>query len=209
MDERERLTDGARRLGLELAPAAVLRLLRLIEELERWNRAYSLTALRGREALITHHLLDSLAIHADLRGPSVADVGTGAGFPGLPLAIARPELAFTLIDSNQKKIRFVAHAQRTLALANVTPLHARVESLALAAPFATVTARAFAALPELLAQVSPLCGPGTRLLAMKGRLPRAELAGIGQAWAVVEVRELQVPGLDAVRHLLVLERRDR
>jgi len=209
VDEQLRLIQDARRLGLELAPAAAMRLLRLIDELERWSKAYNLTALRRREDMLTHHLLDSLAIHADLKGPSVADVGTGAGFPGLPLAVVRPQLEFTLVDSSNKKIRFVAHAARALGLENVTPVHARVESLKAARPYATVVARAFAALPELLAKVSPLCGEGTRVLAMKGRLPRAELAAIGPPWTLIEARSLHVPGLDAARHLIVVERRDR
>src|ERR1700722_8495166 len=112
--------------------------------------------------MLTHHLLDSLAIHADLVGGRVADVGTGAGFPGLPLALVQPARRFTLIDSNGKKQRFVAHAARTLGLANVEPMHARVEEMRPAQAFETVVARAFAPLPQLLQRVAPLCGPVTR-----------------------------------------------
>jgi 16S rRNA (guanine527-N7)-methyltransferase len=143
-------------------------------------------------------------VHADLSGTRIADVGTGAGFPGLPLAAVQPQRAFTLIDANQKKLRFVTHAVRVLELANVTPLHARVERLAPEAAFDTVIARAFAPLPELLAQVRGLAGPATRVLAMKGRLHPAELAAVADPWRIIEQRPLEVPGLGEARHLVVL-----
>jgi 16S rRNA (guanine527-N7)-methyltransferase len=142
-----------------------------------------------------------------LHGLAVADVGTGAGFPGLPLAIVDPERRFTLIDSNNKKVRFVGHAARTLALNNVTAVHSRAENFASnEKPFDTVVARAFAALPELLKLVSPLCGPQTRVLAMKGKRPDDEIAGVPPAWRVLEVQALLVPGLNEERHLVTLQR---
>jgi 16S rRNA (guanine527-N7)-methyltransferase len=177
------------------------RLLRLLEELERWNRTYNLTAIR-EEDRITHHLLDSLAVHTDLAGDSVADVGTGAGFPGLPLAVVNPRRRFTLIDSNGKKVRFVAHATRLLELTNVEAVHARVESTR--RPFDTVIARAFAALPELVRKVAPLCAPQTRVLAMKGQWPQDELDALPSDWSVVGSREIRVPGLDEARCVIVL-----
>src|SRR5262245_32522616 len=106
MDERIQLIEGARALGITLTPDTAARLLRLLDELTHWNRSYNLTAIIQREKMITHHLLDSLSIHAALRGLTIADVGTGAGFPGLPLAVVNPERQFTLIDSNSKKVRF-------------------------------------------------------------------------------------------------------
>lgn len=204
MEERARLDEGARALGLELEPAALARLTALLDELTRWNRSYNLTAITDRERMLTHHVLDSLAIHADLRGERVADVGTGAGFPGLPLAIVDAARHYTLIDSNNKKVRFVAHAARMLELPHVTAVHARVESMAPGEPFDTVVARAFAALPKILEQVAPLCGASTRVLAMKGRLPEDEIAAIPPGWRTIEARPLTVPGLSEARSLVVL-----
>jgi 16S rRNA (guanine527-N7)-methyltransferase len=201
-----RLVSDAALLGVRFGEADAARLLTLLEELRHWNRRTNLTAITDPEQMITHHLLDSLAISPDLSGTRVADVGTGAGFPGLPLAVANPERHFTLIDSNAKKLRFVAHAAGLLALSNVTTLHARAESLRPQAPFETVTARALAPLPKLLDYVTPLCGPHTRVLAMKGRWPEDELAQLPPAWRLTSSRTLTIPGLDAARCLLALNR---
>jgi len=203
--ERAHLIERARLLNVALGDAEAERLERLLDELERWNAAYSLTAIRGREALITHHVLDSLAIHEHLRGTRVADVGTGAGFPGLPLAVANPDRQFTLVDSAGKKVRFVAHAARELGLGNVEAVHSRAEDLKPHPPFDTVTARAFAALPDLLDRVRTLCGPGTRVLAMKGRDPETEAAAVRPPWHILEIRPLEVPGLAEARHLVIAE----
>src|SRR5262249_5867079 len=154
-------------LGVTLSEPEAARLLELLQELLRWNRTYNLTAITKPEEMVTHHLLDSLAIQADLQGDTIADVGTGAGFPGLPLAVVNPQRRFTLIDSNGKKVRFVSHAARVLKLTNVEALHARVESAT--GTFDTVIARAFAALPDLLPAVAGLCDTHTRVLAMKGK----------------------------------------
>ena len=204
MSPTELLARDAALLGVTLAPADAGRLLTLLDELERWNRSYNLTAIGSREEMITHHLLDSLSISPDLAGERIADVGTGAGFPGLPLAIVNPSRQFTLIDSSGKKVRFVAHAARTLALGNVTALQARAEALRPQQPFDTVTARALAALPELLTQLAPLCGPATRVLAMKGRWPEAELERLPARWRLTGSRTIRVPGLDAERCVLML-----
>jgi 16S rRNA (guanine527-N7)-methyltransferase len=200
----QRLERDAATLGIALAPGDGARLVALLDELERWNRTFNLTAIKTQDAMLTHHLLDSLAIHADLVGGRIADVGTGAGFPGLPLALVQPERRFTLIDSNGKKIRFVSHAARMLGLANVEPLQARAEELAPDPPFDTVVARAFAPLPQLLSTIAGLAGPATRVLAMKGRRPDKELAALPRAWRVLAVRPLVVPGLDEARCLVTL-----
>ena len=206
MDERSALIDAAGSFGTPLSPDSATRLLKLLDELLRWNRTYNLTAITQRDEMITHHLLDSLSVQPALHGTTVADVGTGAGFPGLPLALVEPARRFTLIDSNNKKVRFVGHAAHLLGLSNVTAVHSRSESFKAATPFDTVIARAFAALPELLKLVSPLCGPQTRVLAMKGKRPEDELAGVPSAWRVLEVRPLNVPGLNEERHLVTLQR---
>jgi 16S rRNA (guanine527-N7)-methyltransferase len=199
----ERLIQDSARLGVVLSELDAHRLVRLLDELERWNRTYNLTAIR-RDAMLTHHVLDSLSIHKDLRGTTVADVGTGAGFPGLPLALVNPERRFTLIDSNGKKIRFVEHAARELELQNVEGVHARVE--AVHGTFDTVVTRAFAALPELIDEVGHLCAGGSRVLAMKGKWPRDEIDALPAGWQHQESHELTVPGLDEARCVIVLSR---
>jgi 16S rRNA (guanine527-N7)-methyltransferase len=200
------LVRDAARLGVALTPADAARLGILVAELERWNRRYNLTAITAPADMVTHHLLDSLAVHGDLHGTRIADVGTGAGFPGLPLAVVNPQRQFTLIDATAKKIRFVEHAAALLDLGNVTAVHARAESYPAAAPFDTLVARALAPLPQMLNTVARLCGPETHVLAMKGKWPERELADLPGGWRVVSSRELHVPGLDAARCLIVLQR---
>lgn len=184
-------------------------LARLLDELQLWARAYNLTAIGAREEMITHHLLDSLSIAPYLHGTRIADLGTGAGFPGLPLAIACPDREFTLVDSTAKKIRFIEHAARTLQLGNVRAIHGRIEQLAHDhddGPWHGLIARALAPLDKLLPLVAPLCTAGTQLLAMCGKRPDAELAALPDHWRLRALHSLTVPGLDAERHLLILER---
>jgi 16S rRNA (guanine527-N7)-methyltransferase len=198
----EQLIAHARELGVALDASQAALLLSLLDELAVWNKSYNLTAITEREAMIRAHLLDSLSAQADLQGRLIADVGTGAGFPGLPLALLEPQRQFTLIDSVAKKIRFVTHAARTLGLNNVTALQARVETLTPATPFDTVMARAYAALPDLLNSVRGMCGPTTRVLALKGRYPDDELAQLPRGWRLTGSHARQIPGLDAERHIL-------
>ena len=197
------LVHDASTLGVALTEHDALRLLQLLDELARWNRRFNLTAIRRGPDMVTHHLLDSLAVHRYLQGDTVADVGTGAGFPGLPLALANPERRFTLIDSNGKKIRFVSHALRTLGLVNVEALQARVETLRPERPFDTVVARAFAPLPRMLELIAPLCGPHTRVLAMKGKWPAQEIEALPAGWQA-QSHPLTVPGLSEERSVVVL-----
>ncbi len=200
--ERQELIAAARTLAVTLTDAQARTLLRLLDELSMWNRAYNLTAITERSVMIRDHLLDSLSAASELGGARIADVGTGAGFPGLPLAVIAPERSFTLIDSVAKKIRFVAHAARELALTNVMPLQARVEQLRPEAPFDTIVTRAFAALPLTLARIDRLAAAGTRLIALKGRYPREELAQLPSRWALQSVRRVSLPGSDAERHIV-------
>ena len=200
----QRLVHDAAALGVALTEHDAARLRLLLEELARWNSRFNLTGIEDLEGMITHHVLDSLAVHRYLHGAAIVDVGTGAGFPGLPLALVNPERRFTLVDSNGKKIRFVSHAVRTLGLMNVEPLEARVETLRPERPFDTVLARAFASLPQLLESVAPLCGKETQVLAMKGKWPQAELDALPPQWQVADSHHLAVPGLAEARCLIVL-----
>lgn len=206
MTPTEQLARDAAALGVPVSAAQAGRLLELLDELARWNRSYNLTAITGRAQMITHHLLDSLAIHPDLAGVRIADVGTGAGFPGLPLALVNAERDFTLIDSNGKKIRFIEHAVRTLALGNVTALHMRAEECRPAVPFDTVIARAFGSLEAIVAKAGALVARTGRILAMKGRWPEEELGKLPQPWRLADSRQLSIPGLDAARCVLILMR---
>jgi 16S rRNA (guanine527-N7)-methyltransferase len=200
----QRLVHDAAALGVALTEHDAARLRQLLEELAHWNRRFNLTGITDLESMVSHHVLDSLAVHRHLHGACIADVGTGAGFPGLPLALVNPERRFSLIDSNGKKVRFVSHAVRTLGLMNVEALQARVEALHPERPFDTVLARAFAPLPELLDAVAPLCGSETRVLAMKGKWPQAELDAVPRCWRVADSQTLTVPGLAEERCLIVL-----
>lgn len=200
------LVAGARELGLALDEAQVERLLTLVALVGEWNAKFNLTAIREPVDMVRKHLLDSLTVQPWIRGPFVVDVGTGAGFPGLPLAIVNPQLRFTLLDSTQKKIRFVEHAARELGLANVTPVATRAESHEPAQRAQTVVSRALAAVPLFVEQAGHLCAKQGRLLAMKGRDPAAELAKLPRGWRVASVEKLRVPGLPDERHLVILER---
>jgi 16S rRNA (guanine527-N7)-methyltransferase len=209
-DLRARLREGAAVLGVTLDEARLEQFGKLVAELLKWNRAFNLTAISDPEQVLTHHLLDSLAVHDDLAGTTIADVGTGAGFPGLPLAIVDPSRRFTLVDAVDKKLRFIDHAARELGLRNVTTRHARVEQLA-PEPFDTVVSRAFAPLPRLAAWVAPLAGPHTRVVAMKGRWPPAAAQDadadggpLPQGWRIESVRPVVVPGLGEARHQVLL-----
>jgi 16S rRNA (guanine527-N7)-methyltransferase len=200
------LVQDAASVGAALSAEDAARLMTLLDELHSWNQRFNLTGIKTREAMVSHHLLDSLAVQADLYGERIADVGTGAGFPGLPLAVCNPQRHFTLIDSTTKKIRFVEHVVQLLGLTNVEVLNARAESLKPERPYDSVVARALAALPELLRVVKPLTGPRTHVLAMKGKWPEEELKQIRPPWHVLSSREIKVPGLEAARCVIVLGR---
>jgi 16S rRNA (guanine527-N7)-methyltransferase len=203
-DLSKRLHAGAKALGVALSLQQGEMLLRLLDELTQWNRAYNLTGITDRTEMLDLHLLDSLSASAALKGERIVDVGTGAGFPGLPLAILHPKLLFTLLDSNGKKIRFVEHAVRTLGVANVQAVQSRAEAFKSAAPFDTVLARAVAPLPKLLNAVRMLCDGNTRVVAFKGRLPSAELAELPNGWELQSSRAVHLPGVAAERHVLTL-----
>ena len=204
--ERTALIKDAASIGVTLDESAARQSLMLLDELSRWNKTYNLTAIGERRDMVVRHLLDSLAVWPLLEGLRVIDVGTGAGFPGLPLAIVDPHRQFTLLDSNGKKVRFVAHAARTLDLGNVQAVHARAETHKPSTIYDTVVTRAFAPLPELLEKVAGLCGPNTLVLAMKGRRQSAEREGLPAGWRIEADRDLSIPGLAEARHVIALRR---
>jgi 16S rRNA (guanine527-N7)-methyltransferase len=179
----------------------------LLRLLYTWNRTFNLTALRTPAEMVTGHLLDSLAVLPHLPPGALLDVGTGAGFPGLPLAIARPDARHVLLDSNLKKTRFVQHAALELGLANVEVIRARAEDFRPQAPFPVVMARAFAPLPRLLRLLGHLCAPGGRVLALKGPAAEAELADLPTDFEHVETVALAAQTGRAHRTLVVLARR--
>jgi 16S rRNA (guanine527-N7)-methyltransferase len=213
-DSAAALRTGAAALGVALSPSQETQFEALVRELLRWNKAYNLTAITAPAQILTHHLLDSLSAQPDLAGSTVADVGTGAGFPGLPLAIVNPRRQFTLIDAVDKKLRFIDHAVRELALSNVRTIHGRVEQIRPAQAFDTVITRAFAPLPRLVAWVAPLCDAHTQVIAMKGRWPEpADQNGSGggglpasSGWRIHSVRPVAVPTLAEERNIITLRR---
>jgi 16S rRNA (guanine527-N7)-methyltransferase len=205
MNAPEPLRRGLVALGVGLSEGEIERLERYLALLEKWNRVYNLTAIREPERMVTHHLLDSLAILPYLRGRRILDVGSGAGLPGIPLAIAAPALAVTLLDSNHKKAAFLQQAVAELRLANATVVVERVESWQSDARFDTIVSRAFADLGEFVAASARLLAPGGIIAAMKGVLPHDELERLPAGFRVREVVKLDVPLLDAERHLVLLE----
>ncbi len=204
MDVQAAIALGCEQMAMRLPEIAVQRLAAYVALLERWNRAYNLTAVRRPEDMVIWHILDSLAILPWLRGPRVADVGSGAGLPGIPLAIARPEFAFYLLDSSGKRTRFMTQAVLQLQLWHVQVIRCRVEEYQPAELFDTVLARAFGSLAAMLNSAGRLCAPDGRLLAMKGKRPGEELLRLPEGYKVIEVIRLSVPGLDAERHLVHL-----
>jgi 16S rRNA (guanine527-N7)-methyltransferase len=196
------LHAGLGQHGVALPVAAEQRLLDLVQLMEKWNKVYNLTAVRDPEEMITRHLLDSLAVLPHVRGQHVLDIGCGAGLPGLPLAIALPGTRFTLLDANAKKTRFVTQAAVELGLANVEVVQTRVEKYRPVRKFDTLMARAVASVAELLRNAQHLCASNGEFLFMKGAYPAQELAEMPGEFKMVEVIKLQVPGLDAERHLV-------
>lgn len=199
-----RLHAGLAELGLAPGADACERLLDYVELLARWNAAYNLTAVREPGEMVTRHLLDSLAVAKLVRGDSLADLGTGAGLPGIPLAILAPERQHTLIDSNGKKVRFLREAVRALALTNVRVEQSRVEEAR--GQYDCITARAFATLGDMLRLGGHLLAPDGVWIALKGQLSKDEILGVPAGFVVAEVVALAVPGLGAARQVAIIKR---
>ena len=197
------LTAGLAELGIELPTDAQTKLLAFRDLLLKWNKTYNLTALRDPEQAISHHLLDSLAILPHVGDGPLLDVGSGGGLPGIPLAIARPDLFVRMVDTVQKKTTFLQQAAIELGLKNVTVTHARVEELQ--GQYMQISSRAFAELKLFIDLTHHLLAPGGRWLAMKGVRPDSEIAALPADIVVEQVIPLHVPGLDAERHLIILK----
>ncbi len=204
MNAPQPLRRGLVALGVGLRDEQVERLERYLALLEKWNRVYNLTAIREPERMVTHHLLDSLAILPYVRGTRVLDVGSGAGLPGIPLALAAPELAVTLLDSSHKKSAFLQQAIAELRIANATVVVDRIESWPTEARFDTIVSRAFADLGQFASWSARLLAPAGVIAAMKGIHPRDEVERLPASFRVREVVKLDVPLLDAERHLVVV-----
>ena len=203
---KARLVAGAQELGIALEPPAAAAMMRLMEELLDWNRRVNLTAITEPEDIVDKHLLDSLSIQPHLRGRRIADIGTGAGFPGIPLALVNPKKQFTLIEATGKKVAFVRHALATLGISNAEVIQARSETWKPRVPFDCVIARALGKLGEFIKVSGHLCARDGRMLAMKGRHPTAEMDELPPGWRIAALHDLSVPGLPAARCVVELER---
>jgi 16S rRNA (guanine527-N7)-methyltransferase len=197
------LAAGLSALGIALPEAAQLKLLAFRDLLLKWNRTYNLTALRDPQQAISHHLLDALAILPHVGTGPLLDVGSGGGLPGIPLAIARPDLSVTLVDTVQKKATFLQQAAIELELKSVAVHHARVEEMR--GQYAQISSRAFAELARFISLTHHLLAPGGRWLAMKGARPDDEIKALPAGSEVEAIIPLAVPGLDAERHLIILK----
>jgi 16S rRNA (guanine527-N7)-methyltransferase len=199
------LAAGITALELNVAPEAQQRMLDYLALVEKWNKAYNLTAVREPAKMLTHHLLDSLSVLPHVRGPRALDVGSGAGLPGIPLALACPQWQFTLLDSNHKKTTFLRQTVIELKLTNVDVVCERVETWVSPQLFDTVVSRAFSDLPEFIGLAGKLCAKTGVVVAMKGIYPHEELAQVPKDFQLCSVVSLKVPGLDAERHAALLQ----
>ncbi|MCM0613864.1 16S rRNA (guanine(527)-N(7))-methyltransferase RsmG [Marinobacter sediminum] len=205
---QRQLRDGLATMGLAFSEERQQGLLAFLALLNKWNRAYNLTAVRDERAMVSRQLLDSLSILSWVTTDHLLDVGAGGGLPGIPLAIALPERQFTLLDSNGKKTRFLNQCVLELGLKNVQVIHGRAEDCKPEQPFTQISSRAFTALENLVDWCGDLLANEGEFLAMKGQFPDDEVAALPAGWQVKSRHSLKVPGADGERHLLVIARAD-
>lgn len=198
------IDKGIKQLSFTLEPLARQRVVDYLELLQKWNKAYNLTAVRSIEEMVPKHLFDSLVIAPFIHGQRILDVGTGAGLPGIPLAITYPQKEFVLMDSNGKKTSFLIQAKQTLGLDNVQIVHSRVEAYSQTSGFDSIVSRAFASIIDMLKLTQHLLAPNGQFLAMKGVYPEQEILAIPKEYTVLNCHRLQVPGLEAERHLVCI-----
>ena len=203
VDLKAQLEKGCAELQLQLSDQQKNQLLDYLALLQKWNKVYNLTSVRDPQGMLTRHILDSLSLIPYLHCNSLLDVGSGAGLPGIPVAICFPQMAVTLLDSNIKKTRFLQQVKAELKLNNVTVIHGRVEQLTLP-KFEVITARAFATIAEIIDLAARHCDDAGSLVLMKGVYPEQELASVGGGFTLKDVIALNVPGDQAERHLVRL-----
>ena len=205
----KRLRAGIAEMQLDIPESAMNGLMEYLGLLQKWNKAYNLTAIRDPEEMVSRHLLDSLSIAGYIKPGCILDVGTGPGLPGMVLAITRPDIHFTLLDSNGKKTRFLTQAKLTLRLDNVTVLNDRVEARPASERYDCITSRAFSALEDMIEWTEHLLDDQGCWLAMKGVYPEEELAKVHQRWPHIKLEtcdKLMVSGCEGERHLVILRR---
>jgi 16S rRNA (guanine527-N7)-methyltransferase len=192
--------------GFVLAPAVNERLFAYLILLEKWNKVFNLTAIRDMAEMVPLHILDSLVITPYLSGQRIIDVGTGAGLPGIPLALTQPDKEFFLLDSNGKKTRFLNQVKLELGIKNIEIITARAEDFTAPAPFDSIVSRAFSSIPVMLAMTRHLVAPDGQFVAMKGTYPQDEIAQIPADFRVLDVHKLSIKGLSAERHVVCIKR---
>ncbi|MCK4744421.1 MAG: 16S rRNA (guanine(527)-N(7))-methyltransferase RsmG [Sulfuriflexus sp.] len=200
------LAEGLQSLDCKLADDIQAKLIQYLILLNKWNKTYNLTAVRDIYKMVPQHLLDSLSVNTYLQGKRVLDVGTGAGLPGIPLALANPDIEFVLLDSALKRTRFVVQAVGELGLKNVTVQQTRIEDYAPDDLFDTIISRAFTAMEDFVSATERLCAPAGQLLAMKGRFPSQEINSLPDQWLATS-ELLEVPSVNAERHIVILTRK--
>ncbi len=203
------LLSGCTQLGLDLSAEQRIRLLAHVELLAKWNKRLNLTAIGSGDDMIRYHILDSLAVYRYIKGEQLLDIGSGGGFPGLPLAVVCPNLAVTLLDSRGRRIEFLRYVIAEIGLKNVSVVKSRIEAYRPANKFDTLTARAFSSLSDLIRISKESLTPGARLLAFKGKFPAQEIATLNDELPAlvsqIAVKKLEVPFLNAHRHLIIID----
>lgn len=200
------LEAGMQSMAIDYSAEQRDQLLAYLQLLITWNRAYNLTAIRDPAEMVKLHLLDSLTVLPHIQGQRLIDVGTGAGLPGIPLAIMCPDRHFTLLDSNGKRTRFLFQARCKLGLANVSEIQSRVEEHRPDRGYDAVLSRAFTSVADMVNKCAHLLTTDGLFLAMKGKFPQSELSEVGKAYKVDVSHTLQVPGVEGERHLIVISR---